>query len=113
MKIRHGKGTTEFGPGVDILLTGEEVANAIDAYLVARGVHISGPRTIMVNGDLCRFGRVYVDPSGAVVRKGRRVTGRGETGDSIQSREPFCQQELRGGEFDRADILRPIEAAKK
>lgn len=79
MKVRHGNGKTEYGPGVDILLTGEEVATAISAYLVARGVYVSGPRTIMVNDGLCKFGRVYVDPSGAVVRKGKRLTGRGET----------------------------------
>jgi hypothetical protein len=50
MNINHGKGTTEFGPGVEITLTGDEVAIAIDAWLVAHGVYVSGPRTIRVNG---------------------------------------------------------------
>lgn len=40
MKIYHGRGKTKFGPGVQIDLTGEEVAIAIDAYLVARRVHV-------------------------------------------------------------------------
>lgn len=78
MKIKHGKGKTEYGPGVEIKLTGNEVAIAIDAYLVAHGVYVSGPRTITVNGDLCEKGRVYVDPSGFVVTDGKRYTGRGE-----------------------------------
>lgn len=78
MKIKHGKGKTEYGPGVEIQLTGNEVAIAIDAYLVAHGVYVSGPRTITVNGDLCEKGRVYVDPSGFVVTGGKRYTGRGE-----------------------------------
>jgi hypothetical protein len=55
MKIKKGKGKTEFGRGVDIKLTGDEVAAAIDAYLVARGVSVSGPRTITVNGELCSW----------------------------------------------------------
>lgn len=78
MKIKHGKGKTEYGPGVEIKLTGEEVATAISAYLVAHGVYTSGPRTITVNGELCDYGRIYVDPSGSVVTDGKRYTGRGE-----------------------------------
>lgn len=77
MKVKYGKGSTEYGPGVEIKLTGDEVATAIDAYLVARGVHIRGPRTITVNGQLCDFGRVYVDPAGTVVYKGEKFSGRG------------------------------------
>ena len=79
MKIRHGKGRTQYGPGVQIDLTGEEVARAIDAYLVARGVIVSGPRTITVNGELCEVGEVYVDPAGFVIRKGKKLSGRGPT----------------------------------
>jgi hypothetical protein len=75
--IRHGKGTTEFGPGVSIILTGDEVATAIDAYLVAHDVHVEGPRTVTVNGDLCDRGHVYVDPSGFVIRDGEKISGRG------------------------------------
>lgn len=78
MKVKYGKGPTEYGPGVEIKLTGDEVAIAIDAYLVARGVHVSGPRTITVNGELCDVGRVYVDPSGFVIYKGEKISGRGE-----------------------------------
>ena len=77
MKIKHGKGKTEYGPGVEVKLTGSEVATAIDAYLVAHGVYVDGPRTITVNGKLCETGRVYVDPSGFVVTDGKRYTGRG------------------------------------
>jgi len=77
MKIKHGKGTTEYGPGVDIDLSGNEVATAIDAYLVARGVHVVGSRTIRVNGKLCGYGSVYVDPSGFVINKGKKTSGRG------------------------------------
>lgn len=77
MKINHGKGKTEYGPGVEILLTGDEVAIAIDTYLVAHGVYTFGPRTIRVNGELCDIGEIYVDPSGCVVHDGVRYTGRG------------------------------------
>jgi len=77
MKINHGNGTTEYGPGVLIELTGDEVATAIDAYLVAQGVHASGPRTVRVNGELCAAGDVYVDPSGFVIADGDRISGSG------------------------------------
>ena len=78
MKIDYGKGKTEYGPGVEIKLSGNEVARAISAYLVARGVHVNGPRTITVNGELCDYGRVYVDPSGFVInKKGEKLSGRG------------------------------------
>lgn len=66
MNIQFGKGTTEYGKGVEINLTGEEVATAIDAYLVARGIHVDGARTITINGELCEEGEIYVDPSGSV-----------------------------------------------
>ena len=79
MKVKYGSGTTQYGPGVEINLTGAEVATAIAAYLVARNIHVRGPRTITVNGFLCDFGRVYVDPSGFVIRKGERIDGRGGT----------------------------------
>jgi len=70
MEINFGEGTTKFGPGVSIDLTGDEVATAISAYLVAHNVYISGPRTITVNGELCEKGHIYVDPSGQVVADG-------------------------------------------
>lgn len=78
MKIRYGDGKTEYGPGVEIVLTGEDVARAIHAYLVARGVRVSGPCTVTVNGELCECGSVYVDPSGCVVAKDREYSGRGK-----------------------------------
>lgn len=77
MKIKYGKGTTEFGPGVSINLNGEEIATAIDAYLVAHNVIVVGPRTIVLNGQLCEKGEVYVDPSGFVIADGKKSSGRG------------------------------------
>lgn len=40
MIVRNGSGKTEYGPGVEIELTGDEVATAIAAYLVSHGVHV-------------------------------------------------------------------------
>lgn len=75
--VKRGDGATQYGPGVRIELTGDEVATAIAAFLVAHDVNISGPRTIRVNGELCDVGEVYVDPSGHVVTAGMMVSGRG------------------------------------
>tara|TARA_R110000823_G_scaffold143245_1_gene273422 strand:- start:90 stop:329 length:240 start_codon:yes stop_codon:yes gene_type:complete len=76
MKIKKGKGTTKYGKGVEIKLTGDEVATAIDAYLVARGVAVCGARTITVNGELCEDGKIYVDPSGFCIdKKGEKFDG--------------------------------------
>lgn len=77
MEVKHGTANTSYGPGVSIELTGDEVATAIDAWLVAHGVHVSGPRTVTVNGALCDVGNIYVDPSGFVVADGVRFSGRG------------------------------------
>lgn len=77
MEVNFGRGKTEYGPGVSIELTGSEVATAIDAWLVAHGVHVRGPRTIRVNGELCELGEIYVDPSGSVVADGKHFQGRG------------------------------------
>ena len=77
MQVNYGPGATKYGPGVSIELTGDEVATAIDAWLVAHGVCVSGPRTVTVNGKLCEAGLVYVDPAGAVVSEGERFSGRG------------------------------------
>ncbi len=77
MQVDYGNGETRYGPGVDIKLTGNEVAMAIDAWLVAHGVHVNGPRTITVNGHLCKAGRVYVDPSGFVIANDVKLSGRG------------------------------------
>lgn len=77
MNISFGKGKTEYGTGVQIDLTGDEVATAIDAYLVARGIIVDGARTILVNGELCQQGQIYVDPSGRVIANGEGWNGRG------------------------------------
>ncbi len=78
MNVKFGKGKTIYGPGVEINLTGNEVATAIDAYLVSHGIHVSGPRTITVNGELCKKGQVYVDPSGYAIHKGIGWNGKGK-----------------------------------
>ena len=77
MKVGYGAGTTEYGPGVSIELTGEEVAIAIEAWLVAHDVHIRGSRTIRVNGKRCKAGDIYVDPSAYVLFEGEVMSGRG------------------------------------
>lgn len=78
MIVKYGTSPTKYGPGVEIELTGAEVAVAIDAYLVARRICVRGPRTILVNGELCESGRVFVDPSGFVITsKGKKLSGRG------------------------------------
>lgn len=85
MKIYHGGGPTEYGPGVQVDLTGEEVARAILAYIVARGVHIEGPKTIRVNGEMLENGGIYVDPSGFVItKKGKKISGRGSASVRLQ-----------------------------
>ena len=76
MEINYGSGT-KYGTGVDILLTGDEVATAIDAWLVAHNVHVDGPRTIRVNSELIESGKIYVDPQGFVISDGVQISGRG------------------------------------
>lgn len=77
MNIQFGKEKTKYGTGVQIELTGDEVAVAMDAYLVAHGIYVDGARTVTVNGELCEKGEVYVDPSGYVIAYGEKWTGRG------------------------------------
>lgn len=62
-------------PDVCIDLTGAEVAQAIEAWLVAHGVVVRGPRRIDVNGGLCECGNVYVGPSGFVIYNGEKFGG--------------------------------------
>lgn len=64
MEINKGSEKTKY---VQITLTGDEVAMAIDEWLASQGVHVTGPRTINVNGNLIETVGVYVDPSGSVV----------------------------------------------
>ena len=71
MKIQEHK-PTQWGTAVSVILTGDDVATAIMAYLVAKGVHVNGPRTVSVNGELCEYGEVLVDPSGFLIRNGVR-----------------------------------------
>lgn len=78
MKIYFGKGTTKYGPGVQIDLTGEEVARAIYTYFAAQDVNIIGTATIRVNGEQLSHGEVYVDPSSSVVAHGVGYSGRGK-----------------------------------
>ncbi len=78
MDIRHGSGETQYGPGVSITLDGGELATAIDAYLVAHDVHVSGPRTTRVNGEWPRKATIYVDPSGFVITDGVKISGSGK-----------------------------------
>jgi len=75
MQVRPGTGTTDYGAGVDVILTGDEVARAINDYLAKSGVIVTGQRTITVNGELCGHGRVYVDPSGYVIADGILANG--------------------------------------
>lgn len=77
MEVKFGNGPTKYGPGIEINLSGDEVAVAIDAYLVAHGVNVFGARTITVNGELCELGNIYVDPSGFVMHEGQRLNGNG------------------------------------
>lgn len=88
MNVNYGNGTTEYGPGVSIELTGDEVALAVEAWLVAHGVHIRGPRTITVNDALCEGGHVYVDPSGLVMSNGEMFSGRGLSAERAEQAVP-------------------------
>lgn len=77
MLVRYGDGKTKFGTGVSIELSGDEVATAIYAWLVANKVHLDGPRTVYINNELCTSGEVYIDPCGFVIKDGNRFNGRG------------------------------------
>ena len=79
MHIQHGNGPTEYGPGVEICLTGIDLACAIDAFLVANNINVQGPRTVYVNQELCRSAWIYVDPSGFVGTSEATYHGSGKT----------------------------------
>jgi hypothetical protein len=87
MDIQFGEGKTEYGPGIKICLTGNEVATAIYAYLVAQGVHIEGARTISVNGKSCENGQIYVDPSGRVIADGIGWSGCGYKNKNLKLKD--------------------------
>jgi len=76
MKITYGK-RNPLGTGVKISLTGNEVALAIDSWLMANDVRIFGPRSILINGEIGPCGFVYVDPLGFVISHGEEFSGRG------------------------------------
>lgn len=76
--VTHGKGTSQYGPGVQINLTGNELAHAIDIYLVSQNIIVRGPRTIRYQEELLEDDcQVYVDPSGFVMYGGKRFEGKG------------------------------------
>ena len=100
MEVKYGKGKTEYGPGVEIKLNGDEIATAIDAYLTSHNIHVSGPRTISVNNRLIEDGRVYVDPSGFVISHGVKFSG-----DKVDKSNLFQQPE-RTESQKRIDLLR-------
>jgi hypothetical protein len=85
MRIKTGKGKTKFGTGIEIILTGEEIAIAIESYLVSHNIIIEGARTITVNNALCEYGRIYIDLSGFIIAKGKEYSGR--TGINLRSKE--------------------------
>ena len=76
-KVECGKGTTKYGPGVQITLTGDEVATAIDVWLHSQGIIVRGPRTVTDAHGLMRETKVYVDPNGFVIADGEKFSGRG------------------------------------
>lgn len=91
MEIEYGRGKTPSGPGVSIQLTGNEVARAIDAWLVAKGVCVKGPRTITVNGEICDHAEICVDPAGYVSVNGDHWSGCG-TENQMSNPEPQAKE---------------------
>lgn len=78
MRIALGDGKTPLGPGVLVDLSGDEIATAIYAYLVAHDVWVSGPRTVFINGALCDGCTLDVDPTGYVIAGRKKISGRGD-----------------------------------
>jgi len=77
MNIQTGKGSTEYGTGIDINLTGDELAEAITLYLQVRhNICVYGARAASVNGERCESANVYVDPSGVVLNGDTKISGR-------------------------------------
>ncbi len=73
MKIERGNGKTEYGYGINIKLTKDEVCRAIDSWLVGQGVYIVGSRTTRIDNNLCD---IYVDPSAYVNTDNGTISGR-------------------------------------
>jgi len=82
MNVQHGNSTLSTGPGVTICLSGEEVATAIEAYLVAHNIVADGFRTVSINGNFCGPDRgtctIHVAPAGFVITNGVKFTGSGK-----------------------------------
>lgn len=88
MKLDYGKGKTEFGPGVLIQLTGNELCRAIDAFIKDKGLEVKGPRTVRIAGHAATGASVYVDPAGLVIHKGKKYSGRGPSVRAVVKRTP-------------------------
>jgi hypothetical protein len=74
----YGSGSTKYGPGVQINITADEAAHAIDVWLHAQGYIVRGPRTITMDGKLLKDASIYVDPSGFVITpESTKLSGRG------------------------------------
>jgi hypothetical protein len=80
MKLEYGKGKSASGPGVNIILDGDDIAKAIDLYLYAQNVHVRGTRTIHMLDEAVKHvtGNIFVDPSGYVITpSGNKMEGKG------------------------------------
>lgn len=78
ISIKFGNKETKDGSGVRIELSGNAIAKAINKWLADQNIYIYGPRTMTVNGDLCDFGHIYVDPPGWIVSNGEKISGEGK-----------------------------------
>ena len=68
MKARFGDGTTEFGPGVVIEMSGQDVADLIFAGLEDRGgTKIGGPRMLRINGQEVSGGEIEIPYPGVAL----------------------------------------------
>jgi hypothetical protein len=54
-----------------IYLDGDEIATAIDAYLVSQRIYVHGPRTITANGTILRNVKGKVMVEGKVIVNGK------------------------------------------
>jgi len=80
MNLEYGEGKHINGPGINIILDGDEIARAIDIYLYSQNVLVRGARTIHLNDEVAAYveGRIHVDPSGYVITPdGEKMEGKG------------------------------------
>lgn len=87
--VKYGNGKTEYGPGVLITLSGEEMAKAVMLWLHSQDVIVRGPATIRYDGEFLQdnLATVYVDPSGFVIADDQKFSGRGPIDKSIRDCE--------------------------